>query len=63
MVFSTEGLRHLVAETGPRQVVYGSDMPYLWPDTIDVIADAPFLTPDEKRAILGETLVELLKIR
>jgi aminocarboxymuconate-semialdehyde decarboxylase len=62
MVFSAEGLRHLVAETGASQVVYGSDIPYLWPDTIDVIAAAPFLTPAEKEAILGGNLKRLLKL-
>jgi aminocarboxymuconate-semialdehyde decarboxylase len=62
MVFSTEGLRHLVAETGVSQVVYGSDMPYFWPDTIDIIAEAPFLKPAEKEAILGGNLRRLLKI-
>jgi aminocarboxymuconate-semialdehyde decarboxylase len=63
MVFSEEGLRHLVAETGVSQVVYGSDIPYLWPDTIDVIAGASFLSPAEKEAILGGNLVRLLKLK
>jgi aminocarboxymuconate-semialdehyde decarboxylase len=62
MVFSSEGLRHLVAETGVRQVVYGSDMPYFWPDTIDIIVDAPFLNEAEKEAILGGNLIQLLRI-
>jgi aminocarboxymuconate-semialdehyde decarboxylase len=62
MVFSTEGLRHLVAETGVSQVVYGSDIPYRWPDTIDVIAEAPFLSAAQKEAILGGNLRRLLKL-
>jgi aminocarboxymuconate-semialdehyde decarboxylase len=62
MVFSSEGLRHLVAETGVSQVVYGSDIPYLWPDTIDIIAEAPFLTDADKEAILGGNLRRLLRI-
>jgi aminocarboxymuconate-semialdehyde decarboxylase len=62
MVFTAEGLRHLVAETGPGQVVYGSDIPYTWPDTIDLIVDSPHLSDDEKVAILGGNLIELLKI-
>ncbi len=62
MVFSAEGLRHLVAETGVSQVVYGSDLPYLWPDTIDVIAEAPFLSDADKVAILGGNLVDLLRL-
>jgi predicted TIM-barrel fold metal-dependent hydrolase len=44
------------------QVVYGSDIPYFWPDTIDLIVDAPFLTNDAKEAILGGNLIELLRI-
>jgi len=62
MVFSSEGLRHLVAETGVTQVVYGSDQPYFWPDTIDLIVEAPFLTNDAKEAILGGNLKRMLRI-
>jgi aminocarboxymuconate-semialdehyde decarboxylase len=62
MVFSAEGLRHLVAETGASQVVYGSDIPFLWPDTIDFIADADFLADEQKIAILGGNLLKLLRI-
>lgn len=62
MVFSSQGLRHLVAETGVSQVVYGSDIPYFWPDTIDIIVDAPFLSDEDKIAILGGNLLALLKI-
>ena len=62
MVFSPEGLRHLVAETGPSQVVYGSDIPFLWPDTIDLIATASFLSDRDKLAILGGNLIEMLRI-
>lgn len=62
MVFSSEGLRHLVAETGASQVVYGSDIPYFWPDTIDIIVEAPFLSDEEKIAILGGNLVRLLRL-
>jgi aminocarboxymuconate-semialdehyde decarboxylase len=62
MVFSEEGLRHLVAETGPSQIVYGSDMPFSWPDTIDLVVDSPSLTNAEKEAILGGNLRRLLKL-
>jgi hypothetical protein len=37
-------------------------MPYLWPDTIDVIVNAPFLRDAEKEAILGGNLLRLLRI-
>ncbi len=62
MVFSDEGLRHLVAEVGASQIVYGSDMPFNWPDTIDLILEAEFLDDAEKAAILGGNLATLLNI-
>ena len=62
MVFSAEGLRHLVAEMGPSQVVYGTDIPFMWPDTLDLILDATFLSNAEKEAILGGNLIRLLRI-
>ena len=62
MVFSAEGLRHLVAEMGASQVVYGSDQPFAWPDTMDLIVDAEFLSDAEKEAILGGNLRRLLRI-
>src|SRR5688572_10835826 len=37
MVFSEEGLRHLVAEVGVSQIVYGTDVPYNWPVTVDLV--------------------------
>jgi aminocarboxymuconate-semialdehyde decarboxylase len=61
MVFSPEGIRHLVAEMGPSQVVYGTDMPFVWPDTIDAILKAEI--PDaQKEAVLGGNLAKLLKL-
>ena len=62
MVFSEEGLRHLVAETGVSQVVYGSDIPFNWPDTIDLIVQSPSLGDADKEAILGGNLIRLLRI-
>ena len=61
MVFTTEGVRHLVTEMGPSQVVYGTDIPLVWPDTIDSILQAEI--PDaQKEAVLGGNLVKLLKL-
>jgi aminocarboxymuconate-semialdehyde decarboxylase len=62
MVFSDEGLRHLVAEMGASQVVYGTDVPFNWPDTLDLIINASFLSDAEKIAIAGGNLSELLRI-
>lgn len=61
MIFSPEGVRHLVAEMGASQVVYGTDVPFVWPDTVDAILQAEI--PDAtKEAILGGNLAKLLKL-
>ena len=62
MVFSEEGLRHLVAEMGVSQVVFGTDVPFNWPVTVDLIVNASFLSNAEKEQILGGNLVKLLRI-
>jgi predicted TIM-barrel fold metal-dependent hydrolase len=46
---------------GASQVVYGTDIPFVWPDTIDAILEAEI--PDaQKEAILGGNLAKLLKL-
>jgi aminocarboxymuconate-semialdehyde decarboxylase len=62
MVFSEEGLRHLVAEMGVGQVVYGTDVPFNWPVAVDLVLNAPFLSNAEKEAILSGNLMKLLRI-
>jgi aminocarboxymuconate-semialdehyde decarboxylase len=62
MIFSQEGLRHLVAELGASQIVYGTDTPYNWPAAVDLIVNAPFLKDAEKEAILGGNVMKLLRI-
>jgi aminocarboxymuconate-semialdehyde decarboxylase len=62
MVFSDEGLRHLVAESGVGQIVYGTDVPFNWPVTVDLVLNAKFLTNAEKEAILGGNLAKLLRM-
>jgi aminocarboxymuconate-semialdehyde decarboxylase len=62
MVFREEGLRHLVAELGTGQLVYGTDMPFAWPVTPDFILNARFLSDAQKEAILGGNLIKLLKL-
>ncbi len=62
MVFHDEGLRHLIAETGVGQVFYGTDYPFDWPVGVDFVLNAKFLSNAEKEAILGGSLVKLLRI-
>jgi len=62
MIFHEEGLRHLVAETGIGQIFYGTDYPFDWPVGVDFVLNAKFLNNAEKEAILGGTLVKLLRI-
>ena len=62
MVFSEEGLRHLVAEVGVGQIVYGTDVPFNWPVTVDLVLNAPFLSDAEKEAILSGNARTLLRI-
>ena len=62
MVFSDEGLRHLVAEVGVGQIVYGTDVPFNWPVTVDLVLNASLLSDADKEAILGGNLTRLLRI-
>ena len=62
MVFSEEGLRHLVAEVGVGQIVYGTDNPFNWPVTVDLVLNATFLNDAEKEQILSGNLTKLLRI-
>jgi len=62
MIFHDDGLRHLVAEVGVGQMVYGTDYPFDWPVGIDFILNAPFLRDADKVAILGGNLVKSLRI-
>jgi aminocarboxymuconate-semialdehyde decarboxylase len=62
MVFSKEGIRHLVAEMSASQIVYGTDIPgFGWPDSVDTILGAQ-ITDAEKEAILGGNLTKILKL-
>jgi aminocarboxymuconate-semialdehyde decarboxylase len=62
MVFHEEGLRHLIAEVGINQMVYGTDYPFDWPVGVDFVLKAPFLSNADKVAILGGNAARLLKI-
>jgi aminocarboxymuconate-semialdehyde decarboxylase len=64
MVFTPEGLRHLVAEVGASQIVMGTDYPFPWTKTaVDHILLTPGLSAAERVAILGETAASLLAIK
>lgn len=63
MVFTPEGLRHMVAECGASQIMIGTDYPFPWSTTtVDHVLKTPGLTDADKRAILGETAAKLLRI-
>jgi aminocarboxymuconate-semialdehyde decarboxylase len=62
MVFTDEGLRHLVNEVGVSQLVYGTDIPFNWPANVDLILNASYLSNADKEAILGGNLTKLLRI-
>jgi aminocarboxymuconate-semialdehyde decarboxylase len=62
MVFTDEGLRHLVEEMGPGQIMYGTDIPFVWPDSVDEIVKAKYLNNAQKEAMLGGTVAKLLKM-
>lgn len=64
MVFTPEGLRHLIAEVGASQIVLGTDYPFPWTKTaVDHILDTPGLSDGERIAILGETAARLLALQ
>jgi predicted TIM-barrel fold metal-dependent hydrolase len=63
MIFTPEGLRHLIAACGPSQIMLGTDYPFTWSTTIlnDVLT-LPGLNNKDKQAIVGENAMRLLKI-
>ena len=63
IVFTPEALRHLIAETGPGQIMIGTDYPFPWTSTeVDLVLNTPGLTDDQRIAILGGTAARLLGI-
>ena len=64
MVFTPEGLRHLIAVVGASQIVLGTDYPFPWTTAaVDHILDTPGLSDAERSAILAETAEKLLAIK
>ena len=63
LVFTPEGLRHLVAQVGASQIVMGSDQPIPWQQhPVQHILDTTSLSDDEKAAILGGNAAKLLGV-
>jgi aminocarboxymuconate-semialdehyde decarboxylase len=64
IVFTAEALRHLTAETGPGQIMMGTDYPYPWTSTsVDHILNTPGLSDDDRIAMLGGTAARLLGLK
>ena len=64
MVFTPEGLRHLIAEVGIGQIVMGTDYPFPWTKTsVDHILNTPGLSDDDRIAMLSTTAHKLLGIK
>src|SRR6266702_207740 len=64
IIFTPEGMRHLIAETGVGQIVLGTDFPYPWTKTaVDLVLATPGLSDDDRVAILGSTAAKLLGIK
>ena len=63
MVFTPEGLRHLVAVCGASQIGLGSDYPFAWElNPVDHVLATPGLSDSDREAILGGTMSKLLRI-
>lgn len=63
IIFTEEGLRHLIAEVGAGQIGLGTDYPFPWSVTpVDQVMALPGLSDADRIAILGGTMSKLLKI-
>src|SRR5712672_3246819 len=64
MVFTPEGLRHLVAQVGASQVVLGTDHPIPWEQhPVDHVFATTTLTDKQKVAILGGNAARLFGMK
>jgi len=64
IVFTPEALRHLIAETGAKQIMIGTDYPFPWTSTeVELVMNTPGLTDEDRIAILGGTAARLLGIQ
>ncbi len=61
IMFTGEGMRHLIAEAGIDHVVLGTDYPFPWNTApVDHIMDIPGLSDEDRVKILGATAAKLL---
>src|SRR5882724_8812222 len=64
MVFTPEGLRHLVAQVGASQIVLGTDHPIPWEEhPVDHVLAATSLSDKQKAAILGGNAAKLFGMK
>src|ERR1700722_6937080 len=63
IMFTGEGMRHLIAEAGIDQIVLGTDYPFPWNTApVDHIMSIPDLSDADRIKILGATAAKLLGI-
>lgn len=63
LVYTQEGLRHLIAEVGVSQVLLGTDFPSKWAlHPADFVLDSPDLSDADRRAVLGGNAEKLLRM-
>ena len=64
MVFTAEGLRHLVAQVGASQIMLGTDHPIPWEEhPVDHVLATTSLSDKQKAAILGGNAARLFGIK
>jgi aminocarboxymuconate-semialdehyde decarboxylase len=70
IVFTAEGLRHLIAQVGASHVLFGTDFPFDVTDPfmgdpreVDSVLGVAGLSEADQRGILGETAAKLLGIK
>jgi predicted TIM-barrel fold metal-dependent hydrolase len=64
LVFTPEGLRHLVAQVGASQIVLGSDHPFPWEEhPVDHVFATTTLSDAERVAILGGNAARLFGLK
>ena len=63
IMFTGEGMRHLIAEAGIDQIVLGTDYPFPWNTaSVDHIMSVPGLSDEDRIKILSGTAAKLLGI-